>query len=132
MDLLARLPDPRHTVLLYGTTPPRLGTPQDQVDAAVEKLAQRVAPLPLDGIVVYDIQDESGRTAAPRPFPFVGTIDPRAYSRLLAARLGKPALTYKSLGALTEDAWRGWLAESREQFGTQFLSVVGRPTSGVK
>jgi hypothetical protein len=132
MDLLARLPDRKHTVLLYGTTPPRLGTPQDQVDAAAEKLAVRVAPLPLDGIVVYDIQDEAGRTQAPRPFPFVGTLDPRAYSRLLAARTGKPALTYKSLGTMDEPAWRAWLGESRAQYDTRFLSIVGRPTSGVK
>lgn len=132
MDLLARLPDPKHAVLLYGTTPPRLGTPQDQVDGAADKLAARVAALPLDGIVVYDIQDESGRTQAPRPFPFVGTIDPRDYSARLAARTGRPALTYKSLGALTEAAWRAWLAESRAKFAMQFLSVVGRPTSGVK
>jgi hypothetical protein len=132
MDLRARLPDPAQAVRLYGTTPPRLGTPDEQVAAAAEKLAARVGKLPLDGLVVYDIQDESGRAPSPRPFPFVGTIDPRAYSRLLAERVGKPALTYKSLGALTEEAWRAWLADSRERFGTQFVSVVGRPTSGVK
>lgn len=131
MDLRARLPDAARAIRLYGTTPPRLGTPQEQVEAAAEKLAQRVAPLPLDGLVVYDIQDESGRTQSPRPFPFVGTVDPREYARLLARGTGKPAVTYKSLGTMTEEAWRHWLADSRAA-GLEFLSVVGRPTSGVK
>lgn len=132
MDLKSKLLDPGETVLLYGTTPPRLGTPDEQVQAAAEKLAARVAPLPVDGIVVYDIQDESGRTHEPRPFPFTGTLDPRAYSRLLAKRLGLPAITYKSLGAMTEPEWRAWLAEARGEFGIDFLSVVGRPTSGIR
>jgi hypothetical protein len=132
MDLKSKLLDPKETVLLYGTTPPRHGTPDEQVSAAAEKLAARVATLPADGIVVYDIQDEAGRTSEPRPFPFTGTIDPRAYSRLLAKRLGLPAITYKSLGEMTEPAWRGWLAEARGEFAIDFLSIVGRPTSGVR
>jgi hypothetical protein len=115
--------------LLYGTTPPRLGTPPEEVAAAADKLAARLRGLPLDGIVVYDIQDETGRTQLPRPFPFVGTLDPRDYARLLVQRCGKPAITYKSLGALDEAGWRAWLDQSPD---TRFLSVVGRPTSGVR
>ncbi|HEY9530257.1 MAG TPA: hypothetical protein VIQ55_02625, partial [Burkholderiales bacterium] len=42
---------------------------------------------------------------------------------------GKPAITYKSLGALDESGWRAWLADSPD---TKFLSIVGRPTSGVR
>src|SRR5712672_769792 len=79
MDLKSKLLDPKETVLLYGTTPPRHGTPEDQVSAAAEKLAARVATLPADGIVVYDIQDEAGR-----------------------------------------------------EFAIDFLSIVGRPTSGIR
>jgi hypothetical protein len=132
MDLKSKLSDPAQTLSLYGTTPPRLGTPADQVQAAAEKLAERIAPLPVDGIIVYDIQDESGRTDQPRPFPFARTVDPRSYSRLLTERAGRPVIAYKSLGQLTEGEWRAWLAESRREFGIEFLSIVGRPTSGVR
>ena len=90
MDLRAKLPDPGQSIFLYGTTPPRLGTPAEQVAAAADKLAARLAGLPLDGVVLYDIQDETGRTQLPRPFPFVGTIDPRDYAKLF--RL--PAIVY--------------------------------------
>ncbi|HKX39291.1 MAG TPA: hypothetical protein VJN20_11595, partial [Burkholderiales bacterium] len=98
MDLKSKLADRAQSVLLYGTTPPRLGTAGAEVESAAEKLAARLSGLPLDGLVVYDIQDETGRTAAPRPFPFSGTIDPRGYAATLERRLGLPAIAYKALG----------------------------------
>ena len=128
MDLKAKLPDPGQTVLLYGTTPPRLGTPADSVAAAADKLDARLAGLPLDGVVLYDIQDETGRTQLPRPFPFVGTVDPREYAKLFKL----PTLVYKALGALDEAGWHAWLFESAHAHQTRFVSVVGRPTSGVR
>jgi 5,10-methylenetetrahydrofolate reductase len=127
-----KLLDPGSAVLLYGTTPPRQGSAADAVQTAADKLAARLAPLPIDGIVVYDIQDESGRTDQPRPFSFSGTIDPRSYSSLLAARSGRPAITYKCVGDLDEPAWRRWLAEAAHEYGVQFLSIVGRPVSAVR
>lgn len=132
MDLKAKLADPRRPVLLYGTTPPRAATPREGIEQAAERLAARLAPLALDGVVVYDIQDETGRTGAPRPFPFVGTIDPREYARILAARTGRTPIAYKCIGALDEPGWRAWLDQSARDFGAGFLSVVGRPTSGVR
>jgi 5,10-methylenetetrahydrofolate reductase len=119
-------------VLLYGTTPPRAGTQPDAVQAAADKLAARLAPLPVDGVVVYDIQDESRRTDAPRPFAFTGTVDPRRYASLLAARTGRPAITYKCVGDLDEAGWQAWLDEAARAYGVGFLSIVGRPTSGVR
>ena len=126
MDLRTKLPDPGQAVFLYGTTPPRLGTAPDAVAAAADKLSVRLATLPLDGVVLYDIQDETGRTEVPRPFPFAGTIDPRDYARFF--RL--PAVVYKALGRMDELQWRAWLAESKDR--VEFLSIVGRPASGVR
>lgn len=130
--LKEKLLDPARAVLLYGTTPPRAGSSAEAVAAAAEKLAARLERLPLDGVIVYDIQDESGRTSQPRPFAFTETLDPRVYARLLAARIGKPAIAYKCVGALDEAGWKAWLDESRRDFGVECLSVVGRPTSGVR
>jgi len=127
MDLQSKLLDPSQQVLLYGTTPPRAGTPPDEIDSAADKLAARLAGLPLDGVVVYDIQDETGRTSQPRPFPFVGTVDPREY----ATHFRLPTIVYKALGMMPEANWRAWLAETR-RMGVEVLSIVGRPASGVK
>jgi len=130
--LREKLLDPGRAVLLYGTTPPRAGSTPEAGQAAADKLAARLAPLPLDGVVVYDIQDESGRTDQPRPFAFTGTMDPRSYSALLAARTGRPAITYKCVGGLDEAGWRGWLDGAANDYRVGFLSIVGRPTSGVR
>jgi 5,10-methylenetetrahydrofolate reductase len=130
--LKEKLLDPASGVLLYGTTPPRAGSDETAVRSASAKLAARLASLPLDGVVVYDIQDESGRTAVPRPFAFTGTIDPREYARLLTGCTGRPAITYKCVGGHDERAWQGWLDETARAFGAGFLSIVGRPTSGVR
>jgi len=126
MDLRAKLLDPAQPLLLYGSTPPRAGTPPEQVAAAADKLVARVRGLPLDGVVVYDIQDETGRSGVPRPFPFVGTIDPRDYAK----RFSLPAIVYKALGTMDEAQWRAWLDASRGE--VEFLSIVGRPASGVR
>jgi len=121
-----KLLDPASAVLLYGSTPPRAGTSEDTVRQAADKLAARLAPLPVDGVVVYDIQDEAGRSAAARPFPFTGTIDPRDYAALLPL----PTIIYKALGSMDEAAWRAWLDATTARHS--LVSVVGRPTSGVR
>ena len=131
MDLRARLLEAGRPVFLYGTTPPRAGASPEQVFNAAEKLGERLRPTPVDGVVVYDIQDESGRSAQPRPFPFAGTVDPRDYSSLLSARTGLSPITYKALGELDERGWRAWLDETA-QTNLRLISVVGRPTSGVR
>jgi len=132
MELKAKLLDPRQAVLLYGTTPPRAGSPDAVVHGAAAKLVERLARLPIDGVVIYDIQDEPGRTSSPRPFAFTGTIDPRAYSRLLAQRTGIPAITYKCVGAMDELAWNDWLAAAARDYAIGFVSIVGRPASGAE
>lgn len=40
-------------------------------------------------------------------------------------------ITYKSLGTLDEPGWNAWLFDAAHAYGTRFVSVVGRPTSGV-
>jgi hypothetical protein len=130
--LKEKLLDPGSAVRLYGTTPPRTGTADDAVQVVAEKLARRLRDLTADGVVVYDIQDESGRTQLARPFVFTGTIDPRDYSRLLSARTGKSTITYKCLGDLDESNWLTWLTETASEYGAGCLSIVGRPTSGVR
>jgi hypothetical protein len=127
-----KLVQPGSVIFLYGTTPPRSRTADDALRAVANKLAVRVRDLPVDGLVIYDIQDESGRTQLPRPFPFAGTIDPRHYARLLFRHTATPAITYKCVGELDETAWLAWLDETASEYGAGCLSIVGRPTSGVR
>lgn len=129
MDLASKLLDPRATPFLYGTTPPREGSTPETIQTAAAKLAERVRHLALDGFVVYDLQDEGLRTDLERPFPFVCTVDSRAYSQLLTRLSGVPAVTYKCIGMLGEDEWRSWLDETADAYDVACLSLVGHPTS---
>ena len=46
-----------------------------------QKFVDRSAGLATDGFIVYDIQDEAGRTPDPRPFPFRKLDDPSHFGR---------------------------------------------------
>ncbi|MGH8622230.1 MAG: hypothetical protein ACREUB_07640 [Burkholderiales bacterium] len=129
MSLLAKLLDARDPLRLYGTTPPREGSLPEVVETAAARLIERVKRLPLDGFVVYDIQDESRRTAVPRPFRFTRTVDPRAYADLLSSKTGTPAIAYKCVGDMSEAVWRAWLDETARDYAIGHLAIVGRPTS---
>ena len=51
----------------------------EQAQEIAEKAMERLSPLGLDGLVLYDIDDESERNPQERPFPFLPTIDPATY-----------------------------------------------------
>ncbi len=127
-DLTCRLVDPYRFVTLYGTTPPRAGSPSERVEATAGRIAERVVGLDLDGLVVYDVQDEHERTDQPRPFPFIPTIDPRIYAALLAGMTRLQAVTYKCVGGFSEAGWLNWLSESIASYGLKCLSLVGAST----
>lgn len=114
--------------MLYGTTPPRLGTSAEEITQAAEKLAARIESINPDSLIVYNVQDESERTSEPRPFPFLPTIDSRVYSQILHELSGKPIITYKAVGNVPENEWERWLTESAQDFGVSTLSLVGRPS----
>ncbi|NNJ12015.1 hypothetical protein EKD04_016915 [Chloroflexales bacterium ZM16-3] len=125
INLQAKLTDRQQFVTLYGSTPPRAGSSDEQIALAAERRAERVRGLPLDGLVVYDVQDESGRTEEPRPFPYQPTVDPRIYAQQLQERIGAPAITYKSVGTLAEDDWIAWLREAHHDYGIGQFILVG-------
>jgi hypothetical protein len=129
MALASQLADPHGTVLLYGTTPPREGSSAVLVQSVAQKLAERTARLPLDGLIVYDLQDESARTAVPRPFPFARTIDARVYAAELRRLTGREIVTYKSVGELDATRWEAWLTETAGDAALRAVSIVGRPSS---
>jgi hypothetical protein len=129
MKLQHKLLDAQQFVAFYGTTAPRADLPLERVDRAADKLTDRIRNLPLDGLVVYDVQDEPGRSAEPRPFPFLPTLDSRVYAKMLHERTAQPVVTYKSITGMATDAWDPWLTETRNDYGIEFLSLVGVSSS---
>jgi hypothetical protein len=108
-------------LVLYGLVPPRLGTEA----AAMQEIAQRqIARLQghaLDGLVLYDIQDEAERTAQERPFPYMATEDARAYARDHLATLPVPKIIYRAVGKYSPQAMQQFFEEANPQ---QELTVL--------
>ncbi|HEX3361930.1 MAG TPA: 5,10-methylenetetrahydrofolate reductase, partial [Solirubrobacterales bacterium] len=65
--------------LLFAVTPPRLTTSPREAAGIARVTLERLRPLAIDGLVLYDIDDESDRNPDERPFPFLPTMDPADY-----------------------------------------------------
>ena len=104
-DLAARLADPSRPVFLLGDVPPGEGTPPGQCQTICRKFLSRSATLASDGFIVYDIQDEPGRSDVKRPFPFRRVMDSSRYAATLARSSGKPCLVYKCVADAAFGEW---------------------------
>lgn len=125
-SLREKLLTPGGFVSLYGTTPPRADASPARIESAAEKLTGRIAQLPLDGVVVYDVQEEATRTDDPRPFPFLPTLDSRLYAKRLQERAGHETIVYKCVAVEPQTRWAHWLDESQNEYNLQNLSLVGK------
>lgn len=72
---------------------------------------ERLRSLAIDGLVLYDIDDESDRNPNERPFPFLPTIDPADYLARDLDGLDVPAIVYRAVGKYQEDRLRSWLEQ---------------------
>jgi hypothetical protein len=96
-------------MLLFGITPPRLSaSPEQMRDIAAVTLA-RLAPLDLDGLALYDIDDEVDRNPAERPFPYLPTVDPAVFHSGYLGGWDRPVVLYRCVGKYAEADLRAWL-----------------------
>jgi hypothetical protein len=83
--------------LTYGLTPPKVATAGERQREIAALQTTRVNALGVDGLVLYDLQDESSRTALARPFPFIETIDPAVYAADHLRGVTVPKIVYQSV-----------------------------------
>jgi hypothetical protein len=110
VNLIRRLDAGQSEFLLFALTPPRLATDRDRAQEIADATIARLRPLGLDGLILYDIDDETERNPAERPFPFLPTLDPADY---LARHLGTwptPVIVYRAVSKYAPADLRGWLA----------------------
>ncbi|KZN39600.1 methylenetetrahydrofolate reductase [Pseudoalteromonas luteoviolacea] len=129
LSLQEKILDPNQGVYLIGTTPPKLGTDKEQVQTIASKLLNRLHEIEYDGVVIYDIQDESSRTEIPRPFPFKQTVDPCEYSQVVSQLSKLDVITYKSVAQRDRGEFTQWLHKTKQDFGLNNLVLVGSPSS---
>ncbi len=108
-------------LLTYGITPPKRSYGPDKRARVAGKQAARIRALPIDGLVVYDLQDESGRTAEARPFPFVQTIDPVEYAYEDLREVTTPKIVYRCVAPLPEASLTSSLQRIDEHAGLSVL-----------
>jgi hypothetical protein len=107
-------------ILLYGITPPKVNHTEEKIKEIAQRHIQRISALDIDGLVLYDIQDESDRTDAKRPFPFIKTVNPCEYSKNYLQELKTPRIVYRAVGNYTAEKFTSWLEETTQ---TQVHSV---------
>ena len=106
---LTKIRGKKSGVLLYGITPPKAQTAPEKVGEMAKKSLDILCSLDIDALVVYDVQDESARTAEQRPFPFSSALDPFEYASQYLQPLNVPKIIYRPAGKFTKEELKDWL-----------------------
>ncbi len=126
MDLQRRIVKRQGEFLLFALTPPRQAASAEKRQEIADVTIKRLQALQLDGLVLYDIDDESDRNPEKRPFPFLPTMDPAEYLSKHLNDWDIPVVVYRAVGKYGEPELRSWLGA---QDPSRVLSVFVGPSS---
>lgn len=130
VEITTRIRSGQGDFVLFAITPPRQSTPAERLPEIARATVERLDQLDPDGLILYDIDDESSRTSVERPFPFSPTVDPSEYRTAHLPGWRTPVVVYRAVGKYQRDELRTWLAE---QDPCRTLTVlVGASSSDTK
>jgi len=98
-------------MLLLGLTPPRRNVSSAEAAQIAEVTLGRLHGLDLDGLVLYDIDDESDRNPEQRPFPYLPTMDPAIFHATYLSAWRKPVIVYRCVGKYPKNDLAAWLRD---------------------
>jgi hypothetical protein len=128
VEITTRIRSGQGDFVLFAITPPRQSTPAERLAEIARATVERLDHLDLDGLVLYDIDDERSRNPVERPFPFSPTVDPSGYRAEHLQAWRTPAIVYRAVGKYQREELRTWLTE---QDPRRTLTVlVGAASSG--
>ena len=128
VEITTRIRSGHGDFVLFAITPPRQSTPVGRLPEIARATIERLDHLDLDGLVLYDIDDERSRNPVERPFPFSPTVDPSEYRTEHLQAWRTPAIVYRAVGKYQREELRTWLTE---QDPRRTLTVlVGAASSG--
>jgi len=110
--LLDKIRNKESGIVLYGIVPPKKATAPEKLEEISSRQIQRLQSFRIDGLILYDIQDEESRTPVERPFPFIETLDPFFYSHNYLSSLRIPKIIYKSVGKYSRAELSRFLAQA--------------------
>lgn len=123
--LIEKIKNRESNILVYGLTPPKVGHDAAKLAEIAQKKIERLQGQPLDGLILYDIQDEADRTDMERPFPFIETLDGLSYSKAYLSELKLPKIIYRASGKYSETELSTFLEqESAEEILTVFVGAA--------
>ena len=126
MDLPRRILSRRGEFLLFALTPPRLSTSPEKAQEIADITFARLEPLGVDGLILYDIDDESDRNPEERPFPVLPTMDPADYLEMHLETWRTPVVVYRATAKYTEDELRDWIGS--QDTANRMAVFVGAPS----
>ncbi len=96
-------------LIFYSLTPPKKTTDVEKIKIIADKQMERLRDYEIDGLLLYDIQDESERTDKERPFAFIPTLSPEFYADHYLNDLKIPKIIYKSIANMTREKFLEWI-----------------------
>lgn len=111
--------------LTYAIVPPNRTTAAARRKEIAAEQSARIASLPVDALLVYDVQDEAVRNSVARPFAFVPKVDPLEYAFGELEIGALPRIVYRAVAGQSETSLRGWLQKLQGLGGQAIL--VGAP-----
>ncbi len=126
MDLQGRIASRQGEFLLFALTPPRSSTTPESAQEIADVTARRLEPLGLDGLILYDIDDEGDRNPEERPFPFLPTMDPADYLEGHLKSWRTPVVVYRATSKYTEEELRDWVGS--QDPSRRMAVFVGAPS----
>lgn len=130
MALSEKIANRESGIIVYGITPPKAGTDSDKIAEIASKQIERLQKLALDGLILYDIQDEASRTQVKRPFPFMETLDGLQYANEYLSDLDISKIIYRSVGKYQPEELETFLnTEEMQNNATIFVGAASKDQS---
>lgn len=125
--LIEKIKNKQSNIIVYGITPPKDSTDPERVAEIAAKQVARLQGLDLDGLVLYDIQDEASRTSVERPFPFMATLDAYDYAEQYLTDLPIAKIIYRAAGKYSEQELTQFLdATELDRHATVFVGAASK------
>lgn len=111
-------------IITYGLTPPKKGNDPEKIQEIAQRQIERIRGIEIDGLIIYDIQDEEDRITEERPFPFLETVESTVYAKEYLKELNIPKIVYRCIGKYTEAQLGEWmLADPKEDKYSVFVGA---------
>lgn len=125
MNLSSKLTNAQGDILLYGFTPPKANNAPEKIASITQTRIERLGTIDIDGLLIYDIQDEHTRMPDERPFPFLETVPSYEYATHHMEPVKRDKVVYLCVGKYSSESLRKILTDLDSRFPVVF---VGPPS----